>query len=102
MGGTRYLIATQGVGAWVLNLRTAGEGTLRLGRNRIAFTVRELTPAEAPPIMLAALGTLVASTGWRGNGVRAMLGVPASADAAAYEAAGSTHPVFEVVPTPAA
>ena len=32
--GRRYLIATHGVGGWVVNLRAAGEGTLRLGRTR--------------------------------------------------------------------
>jgi deazaflavin-dependent oxidoreductase (nitroreductase family) len=99
VGGKRYLIATHGVGAWVLNLRAAGEGTLRLGRKRIAFTVRELEPDAAAPIMRAALAKLVASGGWRGNGVRSNLGVPADADEAAYAASAPTHPVFEIVPT---
>ena len=98
VGGRQFLIATHGVGAWVLNLRAAGEGTLRLGRRRTSFAVRELTPEEAAPIMRAALGELVASSGWRGNGVRANLGVSAGAADADYAKAAPTHPVFEVVP----
>jgi deazaflavin-dependent oxidoreductase (nitroreductase family) len=99
VGGRRFLIATHGVGAWVLNLRAAGEGWLRLGRQRLTFTARELPPAEAAPIMRAALGTLVASSGWRGRGVRANLGVPPGADESDYAAAAATHPVFEVLDT---
>jgi deazaflavin-dependent oxidoreductase (nitroreductase family) len=100
VGGKRYLIATHGVGAWVLNLRAAGEGSLRLGRKRIAFTVHELAPHEAAPVMRAALGKLVASEGWRGSGVRSNLGVPAGADEEAYAQSAPTHPVFEVMPKP--
>jgi len=98
LDGRRYLIATHGVGDWVLNLRAAGEGTLRLGRTRIPFTATELPPTEAGPITRRALGSLVAASGWRSTGVRSNLGVqPGSADPD-YVAAAHDHPVFEVRP----
>ncbi len=100
VAGRRYLIATHGVGAWVLNLRAAGEGTLRLGRKWAAFTPRELAPEEAGPVMHAALGPLVASDGWRGDGVRNNLRVNRGSTDADYVAAARDHPVFEVQPTP--
>ena len=98
--GRRYLIATHGVGAWVLNLRAAGEGTLRLGRRRTAFTARELALEEAGPIMHAALGALVASDGWCGDGLRNNLRVERGSTDPDYVTAARDHPVFEVQPTP--
>jgi hypothetical protein len=95
----RYLIATHGVGAWVPNLRAAGEGTLQLGRKRTAFTSRELTPQEAGPIMHAALGSLVASNGWRGDGLRDNLRVNRGSADPDYVGAAQDHPVFEVQTT---
>ncbi len=100
VAGRRYLIATHGVGAWVLNLRAAGEGTLRLGRKRMAFASRELTPEEAGPIMHAALGSLVASDGWRGDGLRNNLRVNRASTDPDYVTAARDHPVFEVQLTP--
>jgi hypothetical protein len=94
-----HLIATHGVGAWVLNLRAAGEGTLRLGRTSMAFTARELAPEEAGSVMRAALGALVASNGWRGDGLRNNLHVDREATDADYAAVARDHPVFEVRPT---
>ena len=99
IAGRRYLIATHGVGAWVLNLRAAEEGTLRLGRKRTAFTVRELAPEEAGFVMNAALGPLVASNDWRGNGLRNNLNVDRGATPADFATAARDHPVFEVQPT---
>jgi len=96
--GRRYLIATHGVGAWVLNLRASGEGTLRLGRTRIPFTAAELAPEQAGQVTRRALGTLVASDGWRGSGVRSNLGVRADSGDADYVRAAATHPVFEIIP----
>jgi deazaflavin-dependent oxidoreductase (nitroreductase family) len=96
--GRRYLIATHGVGSWVVNLRAAGEGTLRLGRTRQEFTSRELPAEEAGPVIRTALAGLIASDGWRGNGVRSNLGVEKTSAAADYVRAAGDHPVFEVVP----
>jgi len=100
IAGRRYLIATHGVSAWVPNLRAAGEGTLRLGRKGTAFTSRELAPEEAGSVMRAALGPLVASNGWRGDGLRNNLHVDRGGTDADYATAARDHPVFEVQPTP--
>ncbi len=98
IGGRRYLIATHGVGAWVLNLRSAGEGRLRLGRRSEWFRARELSLDEAAPILAGALGRLVASDGWRGRGVRANLNLQPHPTTAGWRAAAAGHPVFEVLP----
>ena len=99
LDGRRYLIASHGIGSWVLNLRAAGEGTLRLGRQRIDFAARELDPAEAAPVIRRAFATLVASGGWRGRGIRSNLGVTRSSPDLDYVAAAREHPVFEVQPS---
>ena len=98
LDGTRYLIATHGVGDWVLNLRAAGEATLRLGRTRQAVLAAELSAEQAGPIARRALGPLVASNGWRGNGVRSNLGVGPDAADPDWIRATTTHPVFELRP----
>ncbi len=98
LDGRRYLIASHGISAWVLNLRAAGEGSLRLGRNRLAFEARELDPAEAGPIIRQAFTRLVASKGWRGEGIRANLGVSTSSPDADYVVSAREHPVFELHP----
>lgn len=53
--GVRYLVAPRGETQWVRNLRVAGEGTLRLGRRREAFTPVELADAEKVPVLRAYL-----------------------------------------------
>jgi deazaflavin-dependent oxidoreductase (nitroreductase family) len=100
LDGRRYLIASHGIGAWVLNLRAAGEGTLRLGRKRIEFTACELEPAQAGPIIRVAFARLIASDGWRGNGIRNNLGVTKTSPEAEYVASAREHPVFELQPKP--
>jgi deazaflavin-dependent oxidoreductase (nitroreductase family) len=99
LDGRRYLVATHGVGAWVLNLRAAGGGSLRLGRRREGFRARELAPAEAGPVIAATLGGLLARDGWRSRGVRANLGVGPGSQPEDYARAAIDHPVFEVLPT---
>jgi deazaflavin-dependent oxidoreductase (nitroreductase family) len=94
--GRRYLIATHGIGAWVLNLRAAGEGTLRLGRRREAFRAEELPASEAGKVMQEALGRLASTDGWRGRGLRANLGLDRGAADEAWVKAARAHPVFEV------
>ncbi|MFN8623732.1 MAG: nitroreductase/quinone reductase family protein [Chloroflexota bacterium] len=96
VAGRRYLIATHGVGAWVVNLRDAGEGTLRLGRRRTRFTSRELAAEEAADVLGAALGPLLATDGWRGSGLRANLGVSRVPQRGDLVVAAGSHPVFEV------
>jgi deazaflavin-dependent oxidoreductase (nitroreductase family) len=53
--GVRYLVAPRGETQWVRNLRSAGQGTLRLGRRQEAFTALELADADKAPILRAYL-----------------------------------------------
>jgi deazaflavin-dependent oxidoreductase (nitroreductase family) len=53
--GTRYLVAPRGHTQWVRNLRVAGGGELRLGRQAEPFTATEVPDAEKPPILRAYL-----------------------------------------------
>ncbi len=53
--GTRYLVAPRGHTQWVRNIRVAGGGELRLGRQAEPFTATELPDAEKPPILRAYL-----------------------------------------------
>lgn len=96
MNDRRYLIATHGIGNWVLNLRASQEGTLRLGRRRMSFKSRELSQEEAGPVIRDALGHLIASNGLRGTGVRNHLSVTKESPLSDYVRAARTHPVFEL------
>lgn len=53
--GARYLVAPRGVTQWVRNIRVAGEGELRLGRQSESFTPVELADNEKPTILRAYL-----------------------------------------------
>jgi deazaflavin-dependent oxidoreductase (nitroreductase family) len=47
----RWLVAPYGDVPWVLNARAAGRVTLRRGRDRRDYAIRQLPPAEAGPIL---------------------------------------------------
>jgi len=49
--GGRYLVAPRGVTQWVRNIRSSGEGELRLGNRREPIRVRELADAEKPAVL---------------------------------------------------
>lgn len=49
--GQRYLVAPRGVTEWVRNLRAAGGGELRVGRQIEAFLAEELPDAAKPVIL---------------------------------------------------
>ncbi len=49
--GERYLVAPRGHTQWVRNVRAAGGGELRLGREVEAFAVEELADADKPVIL---------------------------------------------------
>jgi len=54
--GARYLVSPRGNTQWSRNLRSSGEGVLRLGRKKRPFRVAaELAEAEKPPVLLAYL-----------------------------------------------
>jgi deazaflavin-dependent oxidoreductase (nitroreductase family) len=49
--GSRYLVAPRGHTQWVLNMRAAGGGQLRLGRRVETFTATELTDDQKPELL---------------------------------------------------
>jgi deazaflavin-dependent oxidoreductase (nitroreductase family) len=53
--GKRYLVAPRGGTQWVRNLRTAGEGKLRVGRREETFRPTELPDEEKPALLRAYL-----------------------------------------------
>jgi deazaflavin-dependent oxidoreductase (nitroreductase family) len=82
LDGARYLIAPRGETDWVRNLRAAGGGELRRGRQAEAFRAVEV-PDEAKPRLIAAYRER-----W-GNQVNAQFeALPDPSD----------HPVFRVEP----
>jgi deazaflavin-dependent oxidoreductase (nitroreductase family) len=50
-GGALWLVAPYGDRNWVRNARVAGWVELRRGRTRERFSIRELPPAEAVPVL---------------------------------------------------
>ncbi|MBA2395431.1 MAG: nitroreductase family deazaflavin-dependent oxidoreductase [Ktedonobacteraceae bacterium] len=94
--GQRFLIATHGLGNWVYNLRTEGEGSLSLGRSHQTFTAFELPPEEAGPVIKEVLGPLFASPGMRGSILRRHFGVTADSSLNDFTNAARSHPVFRI------
>ena len=88
----RYLVAARGETQWVRNLRTAGAGELRLGRQAESFRGRELTDDEKIPVLRAYLKRWKAEVGifFEGTG-------PDSTDEQ-IRAIAPKHPAFEVLP----
>jgi deazaflavin-dependent oxidoreductase (nitroreductase family) len=88
----RYLVAPRGETQWVRNLRAAGRGELRLGRQTEPFTAREVRLEERPPILREYLERWKAEVGVFFGGV--------SADSPDEDLRriASDHPVFEVEP----
>jgi deazaflavin-dependent oxidoreductase (nitroreductase family) len=90
--GSRYLVAPRGQTQWVLNLRAAGTGELRLGQRAEAFRGRELTEDEKIPVLRAYLKRWKAEVGVFFDGTG-----PDSTDDELRAIAGK-HPAFEVLP----
>jgi hypothetical protein len=87
-GGSRWLVAPYGVVEWVCNARASGTVTLRRGRHRQVYQVREAAPGEAGPV-LQQYAHVASRT-------RRCFSAPLDAPAEAYAAEASRHPVFEL------
>ena len=92
---SRYIVAPRGVTQWVRNLRVAGEGELRVGRQIEPFRAIEIADADKVPILRAYLKRWKAEVGVFFSGVSA-----ASPDDDVRRIAPD-HPVFRVEPSPA-
>lgn len=88
--GRRYLVAPRGHVQWTHNMRAAGGGELRLGKNVEVFTAEEVADDDKPPLLRAYLKRWKAEVGVFFNGVG-----PDSADDELRRIAPD-HPVFEI------
>ena len=87
--GQRYLVAPRGTTEWVRNLRAAGEGELRLGSKREAFTAAEVGDEEKPPVLRAYLER------W-GNVTRREFGVNKDFSDDDLRRIAPDHPIFRI------
>ena len=86
----RWLVAPYGAVSWVLNARAAGQVTLRRGRHSTTYTIRELPPAEAGPVLQRYVGIAPAS--------RPYFHASKDSPVAEFIAEADHHPVFELTP----
>jgi deazaflavin-dependent oxidoreductase (nitroreductase family) len=91
--GQRYLVAPRGEAQWVRNLRAAGTGNLRLGKNVESFRATELTDDEKPPILRAYLKA------WAWEVGKFFEGLKADSPDADIAAAAPGFPAFRIDPT---
>jgi deazaflavin-dependent oxidoreductase (nitroreductase family) len=89
-GRQRWLVAPYGAVPWVLNARAAGRVTLRRGRDRRDYTIRQLPPAEAGPILQRYIRLAPAT--------RPYFTVDKDSPAGDFIAEADRHPVFELTP----
>ncbi|MFI8169703.1 nitroreductase family deazaflavin-dependent oxidoreductase [Streptomyces sp. NPDC085931] len=92
LDGRRYLVAPRGHVQWTHNMRAAGGGELRLGKNVDPFTATEVPDAGKAPILRAYLERWKAEVGVFFDGVG-----PGSPEAELRRIAPD-HPVFEITP----
>lgn len=88
--GARYLVAPRGETQWVRNLRASGCGELRLGRQRDAFRITELTDDEKPPVLRAYLRK------WQFEVKTFFEGVGPEASEAELRQIATAYPVFRI------
>ncbi len=89
--GERYLLAPRGHTQWVRNLRTAGEGELRLGRRSQRFTPVEIADGEKPVLIRLYLRKWAWETGAFFDGLKA------DSPEEEITAAAPGFPVFRIV-----
>jgi len=87
----RWLVAPYGAVSWVLNARAAGRVTLRRGRDRRDYIIRELPPAQSGPILKRYIRIAPAT--------RPYFQASKDASAADFTAEAHRHPVFELTAT---
>ncbi|MEV4518186.1 nitroreductase family deazaflavin-dependent oxidoreductase [Dactylosporangium sp. NPDC049525] len=89
-GERRWLVAPYGAVSWVHNARAAGRVSLARRRDRSDYTVRELPPAEAGPVLKRYVAVASAT--------RPYFAADRDAPVAAFVAEAHRHPVFELLP----
>jgi deazaflavin-dependent oxidoreductase (nitroreductase family) len=86
----RWLVAPYGAVSWVVNARAAGRVTLRRGRDIRDYTIRELSAAEAGPILKRYIGVAPAT--------RPYFQASKDSQVEDFIAEAHRHPVFELTP----
>ena len=92
VAGERYLVAPRGHTQWVRNLRVAGGGRLRKGRQVEEFTAVEIADAEKPPILREYLRV------WAWEVGRFFEGVDAASPEERLLEIAPDFPVFRITP----
>lgn len=88
--GRRWLVAPYGPVAWVHNARAAGRVTLSRRGDRRDFAVREVTAAEAGPVLQRYIRIAGAT--------RPYFAASPDSPVADFVAEAEQHPVFELTP----
>ena len=91
--GARYLVAPRGETEWVRNIRAAGGGELRRGRQREVIRVEEIPDDAKPAILRAYLRR------WKIETAKFFDGVTAESPEAELRRIAPRHPVFQVSPS---
>jgi deazaflavin-dependent oxidoreductase (nitroreductase family) len=88
--GNRYLVAPRGQTQWVRNLRTAGEGELKVGRRTERFTAVEVGDDDKVEVLRAYLRR------WKAEVGVFFGGVGADSPVADLRRIAPDHPVFRI------
>jgi surface antigen len=88
--GARWLVAPYGPVAWVHNARSAGTVTLRYGRRRLVYAVRDATAVEAAPVLKRYVAVATRT--------RHRFTATVDAPVEAFIAEARDHPVLELQP----
>ena len=89
-GRQRWLVAPYGAVPWVLNARAAGRVRLCRGRDRHDYTIQQLPPAEAGPVLRRYVRVASAT--------RPYFQANKDSPVADFIAEADRHPVFELTP----
>jgi deazaflavin-dependent oxidoreductase (nitroreductase family) len=87
--GRRWLVAPYGAVSWVLNARAAGRVSLTRRGNRRDYAVREVSAAEAGPVLKRYVAVATAT--------RPYFGADKNAPVEDFVAEADRHPVFELL-----
>ena len=89
--GRYYLVAPRGETNWVRNARAAGRVTLRKGRQREEFAVREVGLAQRPVLLKAYLDRFALT-------VQRYFPLSRESPASGFASIAERYPVFELTP----
>jgi deazaflavin-dependent oxidoreductase (nitroreductase family) len=90
--GVRFLVAPRGDTQWVRNLRVAGEGELRAGREVMSFTAEEIDDDAKVPMLRGYLRK------WKWETGQFFGGVGPDAPDSELRRIAPEHPVFRITP----